>query len=111
MSRGGDLIKETRRRAGLSQAELARRASTTQSAVARWESGRVSPSLDTTMRVMRAAGFDLDYSVVPYDDSDHAQALRLAGLTPQERLDHLRGVVNSWRQFVDEGAASMRRGA
>ena len=36
---GADLIREARKRAGLTQRELAERAATTQSSVARWESG------------------------------------------------------------------------
>ena len=40
------LIREARRRARLTQSELAMRAGTTQSAVARWEAGRSLPSLE-----------------------------------------------------------------
>ena len=84
---GGDLIREARRRAGLSQAELAKRAGTTQSGIARWESGRTSPSLDDIQRLIRLCGFDLEVAVVPYDGSDLAQADRLCDLTPQERVE------------------------
>ncbi|MBM3490876.1 MAG: helix-turn-helix transcriptional regulator [Alphaproteobacteria bacterium] len=42
--------------AGLTQAELARRMRTTQSAVARLESGRRSPSLKTLQRIAKATG-------------------------------------------------------
>ena len=87
MTLGGDLIREARRRAGLSQAELAKRAGTTQSGIARWESGRTSPSLDDIQRLIRLCGFDLEVAVVPYDGSDLAQADRLRDLTPQERVE------------------------
>jgi transcriptional regulator with XRE-family HTH domain len=86
-SYGGDLIREARRRAGLSQAELAVRAGTVQPAIARWESGRTSVSLDDVFRLVRLCGFDLEIMLVPRDTSDAAQAARLAGLTGQERLD------------------------
>lgn len=43
-------------RAGLTQAELARRMGTTQSAIARLESGRRLPSLKTLSRYARATG-------------------------------------------------------
>ena len=47
---------ETRARAGLTQAELAKRMKTTQSVVARLESGRVYPSTKTLERLARATG-------------------------------------------------------
>lgn len=87
MSCGGDLIREARRRAGLTQAELAIRAATTQSAVARWESGRTAISLDDIRRLVRLCGFELELMLVPRDDSDSAQATRLADLSGQERMD------------------------
>ena len=47
---------EARTRAGMTQAELAARMKTTQSAVARLESGRVPPSTRTLEKVARATG-------------------------------------------------------
>lgn len=84
---GGDLIREARLRAGLTQAELAVRASTAQSGIARWELGGSSPSLEMTQRLVRLCGFDLEVAIVPHDDSDISQAERLLDLTPQERLE------------------------
>ena len=84
---GGDLIREARRRADLTQAELAKRAGTAQPAVARWESGRTAVSLDDVRRLVRLCGFDLEVMLVAHDDSDMAQARRLRKLTGQQRLD------------------------
>jgi DNA-binding XRE family transcriptional regulator len=50
--------------AGLTQAELAARAGTTQSAIARLESGRVSPTVDTLRRYARAVGKQLRIQMV-----------------------------------------------
>ena len=47
---------EARTRAGFTQAELAARMKTTQSAVARMESGRVPPSMRTLEKVAQATG-------------------------------------------------------
>lgn len=66
----GHLIREARRRAGLSQAELAVRVGTTQSAIARLERGRTSPSLERTRELIRACGLDLRFELAPIDDSD-----------------------------------------
>ncbi len=51
-----EALVRSRVRAGLSQAALARRMGTTQSAIARLESGRVTPSLHTLRRYAEATG-------------------------------------------------------
>ncbi len=61
----GELITAARSNAGLTQAELAQRAGTSQAAVARYESDRVSPSVSTLERVLRAAGEQLMISSEP----------------------------------------------
>ena len=99
MSRGGDLIHEARRRAGLTQAQLAEKAKTSQSAIARWEAGKVAPSMDTTIRVLRSIGFDLDYMLVEWDDSDMWQAKTILRLSEADRLRHLEQVVAEMRKF------------
>jgi transcriptional regulator with XRE-family HTH domain len=85
----GNLLRDARIRAGLSQRQLARRARTTQSVVARVELGQTSPSWSTLIRLLAAAGFELRTSldVKPVarshmlDDVD-----RILALTPEERL-------------------------
>jgi transcriptional regulator with XRE-family HTH domain len=49
-------IIAARAAAGLSQAALARRMATSQSFIARLESGRVMPSMRTFLRIARATG-------------------------------------------------------
>lgn len=58
-------IGKARRRAGLSQAELARRMKTTQSTIARLESGRGQPSTRTLARFAKATGHRLKISFQP----------------------------------------------
>ena len=82
---GGNLIKLARHDAGLSQRELARRAGTSQAAIAAYESGRRSPTLETLARVVRAAGQDLRIHVVPYDDHDDVMAAYEASLSDETR--------------------------
>jgi len=65
--KGAQFVAEARRRAGLTQAQLASRVGTTQSAIARVESGRSSPTLEYLTRLVRACGFDLQVRMVPYD--------------------------------------------
>lgn len=53
---GAELLRAARQAAGLTQAELARRSSTSQSAVAAYESGAKVPSVETMNRLLGAAG-------------------------------------------------------
>jgi transcriptional regulator with XRE-family HTH domain len=68
----------------MTQRELAEKAGTTQSAIARLESGRTSPSLEDVQRLMRLAGFELIVELAPFDDSDRIQAKALEKLTAEE---------------------------
>lgn len=104
---GGELVREARKRAGLSQRELAELMGTTQAVVARWETGVRSPTLERVHEAVRACGFDLAMRIVPRDD-EHAlliaDALRLS---PGERLDRLAqatGAVQGLRRVVVETA-------
>lgn len=78
------MLRQARRRAGLSQRELAERAGVPQSAVARLESGRVVPRVDTLERLLRACGSTLE--VVPIPEVDRTAIRELLRLTPGERL-------------------------
>lgn len=75
---GNDLVREARRRVGWTQARLAEAAGTTQSAIARLESGTTSPAFDDVLRLLRIMGLDLDFMLVERDDSDWIQAQRQA---------------------------------
>ena len=58
-------VAQARARARLSQAELAKRMKTTQSAIARLESGRGRPSTRTLTRFAKATGHRLKISFEP----------------------------------------------
>ncbi len=94
-SRTGQLLREARRRAGVSQRALARRARTTQSVVARIEGGRTSPTWDTLERLLTAAGQELRATLMPRLVSDSymlEDVPRILRLTPEQRLIELRNV-------------------
>ena len=65
---GLEALVRARAAAKLTQAELAQRLGTTQSAVARLEGGRVSPSFATLRRYAEATGTRLTVGLVPADD-------------------------------------------
>lgn len=56
---------EARAAAGLTQAQLAERMQTTQSVIARLESGRVQPTTSTLQRLARATGTRLKIAFEP----------------------------------------------
>lgn len=56
------LLIEARTQAGLTQAQLAERLQTTQSTVARFESGRANPSTSTLKKIAQATGTRLKIS-------------------------------------------------
>jgi len=55
----GEILRSTRLQAGLTQKQLADRASTKQSAISRLESGTVSPTVGMLERLLEAAGAEL----------------------------------------------------
>jgi transcriptional regulator with XRE-family HTH domain len=83
---GGEIVREGRLLAGLSQQDLAERAGVPRQSIVRWERGAVEPGFDTVRRLLRSCGFDV--SLVRYEQ-DETVDQRLSGkleLTPQERL-------------------------
>ena len=83
--RGGDLIREARLRAGLTQAELSELSGRERSVIARWEQGAVSPSIDHLLDVVQACGFDLPLVLHPRDTSQDEQLRKNRLLTPERR--------------------------
>lgn len=82
-----DLLREARLRTGLTQTELGQRVGLPQSQIARWEAGRVEPSLETLRKLIRACGLELTYGLANYDDSYMPYIERLLELSPQERIE------------------------
>ena len=109
----GELLRTVRRRRGLSQAELAARAGTSQPVVSAYEHGRRDPSIGTLRRLIHAAGEELRIETSPLpsdlppatDDEEHARrlldVLSLADAIPVRRrgrhLDVPR-LVSSWHR-------------
>jgi transcriptional regulator with XRE-family HTH domain len=105
MALAGQLIREARRRAGLTQAELARRARTTQSVIARLERGVTSPSLERVRQLVDAAGLELRVGISSAEAQDWTAVARNLTLTAEQRWD--KAVASA--QFVEAGRAAMAR--
>ena len=84
--RGGELIREARTRAGLTQAELSERAGRDRSVIARWEQGVISPPVESLLACVHACGFDLPLVLVPLDESADRELHGLLMATPKERV-------------------------
>jgi transcriptional regulator with XRE-family HTH domain len=101
-----DLIRSARESAGLTQAEVAHRLGTTQTAIAKLERRGANPTVDTLKRVMHATGHRLELQAVPeessVDDTLIASALRW---TPEQRLH----AFESWYRSVREMLAAAAR--
>ena len=95
----GRLIRRARKRAGLSQRALAQRLETSQSLVARWENGNVSPSFDSVIAATRACGLELDLRLTAFDPGDDRLILQNLVLTPGERLDRMLQGARSLREL------------
>ena len=88
----GNLLHEARERAGLTQRELARRAGTAQSVVARIELGVTDPGSGTLSKLLAAAGFQLIARLDPtliVDTHMMDDVGRILSLSPEERLQEV----------------------
>lgn len=94
---GGQIIREARRRAGLSQAGLAERLATSQSVIGRWETGRRTPSIDSVIAATRACDLDLHLGLA-VRDLDHDRLIDdTLRMTPTQRIEALLARLESER--------------
>lgn len=93
----GSIITIARRRAGLSQAELARRVGRDVGTISRYERGERQLSVSTLRELLAACGFDLTLGLSPIDTSldplihDNlavSPARRLASAVRQAQAQH-----------------------
>lgn len=101
--RASEVVTTARRRAGLTQAELAHHIGTTQSAIARLERGENSPSWDRVDEIVRACRLTLHVSLVEPDPVELATIRCSLDLAVDERW---RRAVSSAR-FVLAGREAM----
>lgn len=105
MADPGRVIRERRLVHGLTQAQLALRAGTTQTALSRLERGELSPSFATVQRILFVLGETLDLRVTPLvGDHDSAHLADLLARSPAERLE----LAMSWNRLAGEVAAAGR---
>ena len=88
-----ELLRRVRKERGWSQSQLAGVGGVSQPAIARWESGRVSPRVDSLCRVLEAAGFEPRIELVDESSVDRDQLAERRRWMPIERLRYLADMV------------------
>jgi transcriptional regulator with XRE-family HTH domain len=100
----GALIRDARRSAGLTQAGLAARLGTTQSAVARLEREVANPRIETLERALRACGRELTLAARPHKSSiDETLVAAQLRIPPGERIKSFDRAYAEARQFALAG--------
>lgn len=64
-SRAGNVLRGARKRARLSQTDVARRSGIAQSVISAYESGRREPGVHTLARLVQATGHELELDIIP----------------------------------------------
>jgi transcriptional regulator with XRE-family HTH domain len=100
----GALIRDARRRSGLSQRSLARRAGTSQAAISRIERGLEQPTVERLEQILAGLGWRPVITLEPIAEHE-AEPRRLyqaAAREVDQRLDD----ASSWMDFVAEFAGT-----
>jgi len=111
-----DILRDARRRAGLSQRELAKRAGTSQAVISAYENGQREPGVNQFQKVIAATGFGLRLTLdaaplvrapsalrpwqLPDEADDDDRILENLRLTPAQRLrkmGRLRSFTSKYR--------------
>jgi len=98
----GGLVKQARRRARLSQRELAQRTGLDQAVIARIEAGRNRPRFDTLQRLLAATGHDLGLVEIRPSDADRVAIRAALALNDRERESYFfKSNRNMLRMFAE----------
>ncbi|MBA2504318.1 MAG: helix-turn-helix transcriptional regulator [Thermoleophilaceae bacterium] len=102
----GALIRSVRSERGLTQAQLARRAETSQPQIGRIERGEISPGIDTVDRVLASMGKRLELRAEPLGHGNvSVEELRhdYATLDPGERIAQAAELSNALTSIAAAG--------
>ena len=102
---GGQFVLQARRRAGLTQRQLAARVGLSQPQIARMEVGAAAPSFERVVDLVRACDLDLVASITPADDSDWHGALANLALDVDARVRQHQAAL----RFARAGRAALEQ--
>jgi transcriptional regulator with XRE-family HTH domain len=103
-SQTGELLRNARRRAGLSLRAAARKAGTSHAAVAAYENGRKSPSVPTLFRILEAYGFAAEIVLSP-------RIRERDGIARGKELEEVLALAEAFPSRADRTLAFPRFGA
>jgi transcriptional regulator with XRE-family HTH domain len=107
MSDTASLLKEARKRAGLTQSELGRRLGISQGAVAKLERLRANPTIATLEDALRGTGQRLVLTTEPVRPGiDETLVFEQLRLSPDQRLAQLESMYEWGRELTIAGARS-----
>jgi uncharacterized protein len=95
------IVRYARRRAGLTQRALAERAGVPQSAIARIESGGVSPRLSTLLQLVEPTGLTLELSPRIGQGVDRSLIRAALERSPEERIRAATAAARNVRVFLE----------
>lgn len=101
MSMAGRMVREARRRAGLTQRQLAAKSGIPQETIARIERGRADPRVNTLDRLLAACELGLEVMPRLGIGIDRTQIAALLAVSPEARL--------RWALDADEQYVELRR--
>lgn len=104
----GELLRDARKRHGLTQRQLATRARTSQAAVSRIERGVVSPTIETLAELLWLMNEELVLGAEPVDWG-HDATLNQSNLAIDTEARVRRGVAYSRRMAQIRGVAARAR--
>ena len=105
MSTSPSLLRDARSRAGLTQAELARRLGISQAAVAKLERPQANPTIATLEGALKGTGQQLVLSTEPLKRGiDETLVFEQLRLTPEQRLAQLERMYEWGRELTLAGA-------
>ncbi|HVW18542.1 MAG TPA: helix-turn-helix transcriptional regulator [Solirubrobacteraceae bacterium] len=100
-----EIVRDARRSAGLTQAELADRLGMTQTAIAKLERADANPTYRTLERVLAAAGFRLQFLPAAWNDwgVDEGQLRGNLKLTPGKRIEEIQPLYDFGQEMRRAG--------
>ena len=102
----GRVLRYARQRAGLTQRQLAARARVLQPAIARIESGAVSPRMSTLLPLIEATGFALEITPKLGMGVDRTLIRSSLRRSPEERIRAATSAAENLSAFMDAVRAS-----
>jgi transcriptional regulator with XRE-family HTH domain len=101
------LLRDTRRRAGLTQRQLALRLGVSQAAIAKLERPGANPTIGTLAGALRATGHRLELTALPSGGGvDESLIRRQLELSPSERMHGLEAMYAQAQALAQAGARS-----